>query len=98
MPAGGSWSQGREGGRVSPGKICPLFRPLDSQTEKPEGKARLGGRWGGGRGSLPLHPPKSPTSVAKVGVMMSADLTGAQETTKFQLFWGKDICGLSLLG
>lgn len=37
------------------------------------------GFWG------PFPPaPQSPTSVAKVGVMMSADLTGAQETTKFQ--------------
>lgn len=37
------------------------------------------GFWG------PFPPaPQSPTSVAKVGVMMPTDLTGAQETTKFQ--------------
>lgn len=47
-----------------------------------------------------LHPPKHPTSEAKVGVMRSADLTGAQETTTFQLFAGEghvwaEVFGLS---
>ena len=52
-----------------------------AQAEKPGRKARLGGWLGQGQGSPMLHPPKHPTSEAKVGVMRSADLTGAQETT-----------------
>lgn len=44
---------------------------------------------GGGQGSPPPYPPKHPTSEAKMGVMRSADLTGAQETTTFQLFAGQ---------
>lgn len=53
-----------------------------------------------GQGSPLLQTPKHPTSEAKVGVMRSADLTGAQETTTFQLFAGEghvwaEVFGLS---
>lgn len=55
---------------------------------------------GRGQGCPPPHPPKHPISEAKVGVMRSADLTGAQETTTFQLFAGEghvwaEVFGLS---
>lgn len=42
-----------------------------------------------GPGVAPGTPPPNPTLVAKVGVMMATDLTGAQETTKFQPLLGE---------
>lgn len=55
----------------------PLENLRRSKSPKSEGSEHGLGAFSTG------NPPRSPTSVAKMDAMLTTDLTGAQETTKF---------------
>lgn len=73
------------GGRVLPAKIHLPLGPRGSLGRGARGK---GSTWGAAGRRAGVTSGLNPTSVAKVGVMIPANLQGAQETTKFPHSWG----------